>query len=164
MATTYEPIATANGTGSSGQISFSSIPSTYTDLVLIANAQSTSGARQMYLTFNSDTGSNYSRTILFGTGSSAGSARNSNTLQTYLDYYGIVEATSPCIHISNIMNYSNTTTYKTMLTRANDSASGVDAICHLWRSTAAINRIDIYLDAVSFATGSTFTLYGIKAA
>lgn len=164
MASTYTPIATVNGTGLSGQITFSSIPSTYTDLVLIANAQSSSGARQMYLTFNSDTGSNYSRTILYGTGSAAGSARNSNTSQTYLDYYGIVEATNPCIHISNIMNYSNTTTYKTMLTRANDSASGVDAICHLWRSTSAINRIDIYLDAVSFATGSTFTLYGIKAA
>ena len=164
MPKTYEPIATATGTGSSGQITFSSIPSTYTDLVLIANAQSSSGARQMYLTFNSDTGSNYSRTILSGTGTSAVSARNSNTLQTYLDYYGIVEATSPCIHIHNIMNYSNTTTFKTMLTRANDSASGLDAIVHLWRSTAAINRIDIYLDAVSFTTNSVFTLYGIKAA
>lgn len=164
MASTYTPIATYNGTGSSNQITFSVIPSTYTDLVLIANAQSTSGARQMYLTFNSDTGSNYSRTIISGTGSTAVSARNSNASQTYLDYYGIVEATSPCIHISNIMNYANTATYKTMLTRANDSASGVDAICHLWRSTSAINRIDIYLDAVSFATGSTFTLYGIKAA
>jgi hypothetical protein len=164
MPATYEPIATYNGTGSSGTISFVSITSTYTDLVLIANAQSTSGARQMYLTFNGDTGANYSRTILSGTGSTAVSARNSNAQQTYLDYYGIVEQGSPCIHISNIMNYSNTTTNKTMLTRANDSASGVDAIVHLWRSTAAINRIDIYLDAVSFATGSTFTLYGIKGA
>ena len=164
MASTYTPIATANGTSSSGQITFASIPSTYTDLVLIANAQSVSGQRQMYLTFNSDTGTNYSRTILYGTGSAAGSARNSNTQQTYLDYYGIVESANPCIHISNIMNYSNATTYKTMLTRANDAASGVDAIVHLWRSTAAINRIDIYLDAVAFATASTFTLYGIKAA
>jgi hypothetical protein len=117
----------------------------------------------MYLTFNSDTGSNYSRTILYGTGSAAGSARNSNTLQTYLDYYGIIEATNPCIHIHNIMDYANTTTYKTMLTRANDSASGLDAIVHLWRSTAAINRIDITIDAVSFATASTFKLYGIQA-
>jgi hypothetical protein len=164
MPATYDKIATANGTGSSGQITFSSIPATYTDLVLVANPQSTSGARQMYLTFNSDTGTNYSRTILSGTGSSAVSARNSNAQQTYLDYYGIVEATAPCIHITNIMNYANTSTFKTAMTRANDAASGVDAIVHLWRSTSAINRIDIYLDAVSFATASMFTLYGIKAA
>ena len=164
MPATYDKIMTANGTGSSGQITFSVIPATYTDLVLVANPQSTSGARQMYMTFNSDTGSNYSRTILSGTGSTAVSARNSNAQQTYLDYYGIVEATSPCIHITNIMNYANTTTNKTALTRANDAASGVDAIVHLWRSTAAINRIDIYLDAVSFTSSSVFTLYGIKAA
>jgi len=62
------------------------------------------------------------------------------------------------------MNYSNTTTYKTGLVRANSAASGTDAIVGLWRSTAAITSIVATHDTAQFATGSTFTLYGIASA
>jgi hypothetical protein len=63
------------------------------------------------------------------------------------------------------MNYANTTTYKTVLTRANAAASGVDASVGLWGSTAAITSITFDLPLVrTISTGSTFTLYGIKAA
>jgi len=66
------------------------------------------------------------------------------------------------------MNYSNTTTYKTLLTRANQASNGVDACVGLWRSTAAINAVSIattaYGGSSSVQTGSIFTLYGIKAA
>jgi len=123
---------------------------------------SSSGQRQTYMEINGDTGSNYSRTIMSGTGSSAVSARNSNQFQTYLDYYGVVE-TTPTNKIINFMNYSNTNTFKTVLTRSNDASLGTDAIVHLWRSTAAITQIKIYIDAVNFAVGSTFSLYAIKS-
>jgi hypothetical protein len=76
---TYVPIATANGTGSNSTITFSSIPSTYTDLVLIIGGGSTSASVVSQLQFNGDTGSNYSWTALYGTGSAASSARSSNT-------------------------------------------------------------------------------------
>ena len=70
--------------------------------------------------------------------------------------------------ISNVivqfMNYSNTTTNKTVLSRANNAATGTDAIVNLWRSTAAITSIYVYVPSGNFATGSTFTLYGILAA
>ena len=63
------------------------------------------------------------------------------------------------------MNYANTTTYKSIIGRANRADSGVDAAVALWRSTAAITRIDIKLkNGGSFTAGSTFTLYGIAAA
>ena len=63
------------------------------------------------------------------------------------------------------MNYSNTTTFKTILMRANNAALGVDAIVGLWRSTAAINEIKVFpTGGANFETGSTFSLYGIKAA
>jgi hypothetical protein len=65
--------------------------------------------------------------------------------------------------IINIQNYSNSTTYKTVLARSNNAATGTDATVALWRSTSAITSIDYYLNSGSWATGSTFTLYGIKA-
>ena len=62
------------------------------------------------------------------------------------------------------MNYSNATTYKTVITRASNANNGVDAVVGLWRNTAAITSINVFLGTGNLDTGSTFTLYGIKAA
>jgi hypothetical protein len=64
------------------------------------------------------------------------------------------------------MNYANTTTYKTVLARSNVTDFRVAAIVGLWRSTSAINTIQLRSDnsSYNFTTGSTFTLYGISAA
>ena len=169
MAVTYDPIATTTLGSNAQTITFSSIPQTYTDLVLVFSSAITAGAADVWIRFNSDSGTNYSSTALFGNGSSAGSARYTNTRFIYLNYYGQPTATlGQSVYITNIMNYSNTTTYKTVLDRASDAASGkgVDAIVGLWRSTSAIT--DFILDTGSasypFLTGSTFSLYGVKAA
>jgi hypothetical protein len=67
--------------------------------------------------------------------------------------------------IINVMNYANTTTYKTSISRGNNSANRVRAYVALWRNTAAITSIQIITNgAINFATGSTFTLYGIASA
>jgi hypothetical protein len=157
MPSTYEPIATTTTSASAGPVIFSSIPSTYTDLILvISGIQATSGA--VRIQFNNDTGSNYSRTDVYGDGSSAASYRESN--QTYINF--ITLQTTQSNSISHIMNYANTTTNKTMLTRYNTPSTGVVAAgVTLWRSTAAINTIT--LTNTSNVT-ATFTLYGIKAA
>lgn len=84
MAATYEPIATTTASGSSSSITFSSISSAYTDLVLVANASVTSGSDTAILRFNGDTGSNYSRTFLSGNGSST----FSEVQQKLSDLYG----------------------------------------------------------------------------
>ena len=161
---TYTPIATTSISSNTTAYTFSSIPSTYTDLVLILNVISTSTAgNYVYLQYNGDTGSNYSTTILTGTGSSAISTRFNNRTNFNIDYYA-----TPNTEISNrivsIMNYSNTTTYKTGLLRANRAGGGTDATVGLWRSTAAINSITVTHDTAQFAAGSMFTLYGIAAA
>lgn len=160
MASTYEPIATTTLGSAAASYTFSSIPSTYTDLVLIMNASQAAG-NSVYCQLNGDTGSNYSYTGLYGSGSSAGSARASNQTGAYLGYLG---STTIYNAINHFMNYANTTTYKTILNRKNQSDQYVEADVALWRSTAAINSIKIYPDSGNFDTGSTFTLYGIKAA
>ncbi len=157
MAITYEPIATTTLSTSASDVTFSSIPGTYTDLVLVLNGTSTAIAG-LGFEFNGDTGNNYSATLLYGTGSAAISSNNTNT---YPGYSGRIN-TNQSVSISHIMNYSNTTTYKTAITRANSNGDIIMANVCLWRNTSAITSIK-YIGA-TFNAGCVFTLYGIKAA
>ena len=140
----------------------------YTDLVLVVSAKSnTSTLDYTQIQFNNDGGFGnlYSRTYLGGNGSSAYSGRNTSTT-AYSD--GYLEATASGIYaptIFNIMNYANTTTYKTILSNGVSSNTGAGAIVGLWRNLNAINRIDVSsVNGNGFAAGSTFTLYGIANA
>ena len=161
MAITYEPIATATGTGSSDTVTFSTISGTYTDLIVVCSTKVTSGGiTSLGVRFNSDTGGNYSYTLLQGDGSTAVSQRQSNTDQLI---WGLTNGGEQTISILHIQNYSNATTYKTALGRGNSAGALVRASVGLWRNTNAITSVSI-LAAVNFATTSNFTLYGIKAA
>lgn len=161
---TYEAIATQTLGSAAASVTFSSIPSTYTDLVLISTAGVTSGALNYAVRFNSDSGTNYSRTVLSGTGSAATSDRNTGLTYTILNDYGYLDTTLNTNILAHIMNYSNTTTFKTTLSRTNNAANGTSACVNLWRSTAAINSLLILPTGSTFLAGSTFSLYGILAA
>ena len=164
---TYTAIATNTLGSAAASVTFSSIPSTYTDLVLVISAAD-SGATNVYLQMGNgsiDTGSNYSHTILTGNGTTAYSYRESSQTKILYAFEG-TPPTSPSFgtYIIQFMNYSNTTTYKTVLSRANSASSGTDAIVGLWRSTSAINQIQLSAQgATTYSTGSTFTLYGVKS-
>lgn len=163
MPSTYTPIATQTLGSAAASVTFSSIASTYTDLIVVA-APLAGSAEEFVMQFNGDTASNYSATLLWGSGTTAGSIRVSNQTYAYLNYYGSVSTTQNT-QIFNIMNYSNTTTNKTVIGRANRADSGVDAAVALWRSTAAINSVAVKLkNGSNFSIGSTFTLYGVKSA
>jgi hypothetical protein len=166
MPQTYTPIASTTLTSSQATVTFSSISGSYTDLVLVANGYITTSAQGIRIQFNGDTGSNYSNTLISGTGSIAESARDSSATSARLTYnagWGTTTADYAQINVS-VMNYSNTTTNKTFLSRASRANNGVDAIAGLWRNTAAITSIAVFPAANSFVTGSTFTLYGILKA
>jgi hypothetical protein len=166
MPSTYTPIATQTLGSTSSGVTFSSIPSTYTDLILVATALFS--AQQSYrVQFNSDTGSNYSNTLLEGNGSSAASYRSSGFTYFWTMNSLTGDTVAPSPNIFNFMNYSNTTTNKTILVKENASGgtySGTGAVVGLWRSTAAINTIFIYPGGGTFNASSTFTLYGVKSA
>jgi hypothetical protein len=161
MANTYEPIATTTANGVIQSVTFSSIPATYTDLILIVAGNAVNNGT--VITFNNDTSTNYSRTVLRGDGTSATSFRQSS--QNYIAADASVSQPAQNI-IMHIFNYANTTTYKTALVRSNNSSAGLDQGVGLWRATpAAINRIDVTLQgATPITSGAVFTLYGIKAA
>ncbi len=161
---TYTPIATTTFGSAASSYTFSSIPSTYTDLQLVIYVPTNSVNDDLYMQVNSDTGTNYSATWLRGNGTAASSARNTAASGARLTDLSSPQTTTSNTSIVQLMNYSNATTYKTFMNRGNNAATGVDAFVCLWRSTAAINTIKIYPASGSMAIGTTLTLYGIAAA
>jgi hypothetical protein len=161
---TYSTIATTTITAQTSY-TFSSIPSTYTDLIIIAvakNSNTGSVANNYRIRFNGDTGTNYSDTFISGNGSTASSFRDSNQPELYWGQLNNTEL-QPCTSIAHIMNYANTTTNKTLLARGGSAEVSVNANVGLWRNTSAINSIQIYAGGTTTFTG-TLTLYGITAA
>ena len=164
---TYSTIATTTLGSAAASYTFTSIPSTYTDLVLIANGSTVSASNINLRVGNGsiDTGTNYSYTVLNGNGTSATSTRYSNQGQIQPSnedaYWNATVAGAMVIHFQN---YSNTTTNKTILSRANQAGLGVSAVVGLWRSTSAINQILFGGASQNLVAGTTLTLYGIAAA
>ena len=164
MTSTYEKIASVTIGTQVASYTFSSIPATYTDLVIILNCGSTVANNSFALRFNGDSANNYSNTGVYGNGSSAASSRESN--QPYIYFANTIPVTATvgnANNIVNVMNYSNTTTYKTVLARNNNTASGTEAVVGIWRSTSAINSILFSYTGGEIKVGSTITIYGIKA-
>lgn len=172
MAKTYEPISTQTLGTATAAVTFSSIPQTYTDLICVMEGR---GSRadfddEVKIQLNSDTASNYSTTLLSGSGSAASSSRASNSAFII----GRITSASATAGVRsnmilNIMNYANTTTYKTVLERLNEPPSGgadygVTFNAGLWRNTAAITTLSLTTSNGNFNSGCNFTLYGIKAA
>jgi len=168
MTATYEKIASTTVSGTStSSITFSSISSAYTDLRLIATTRQDNNASNdsLRLRFNSDTTVSYSRTNLTGDGSTAASTRLSDDEINIVAYTPGTSAAAGLFAVTTIdlLNYSNTTTYKTCLIRTSNAAAGTAATVGLWRNTAAINTIFMRISGFNMAAGCTFTLYGIKS-
>lgn len=169
MALTYDPIATTTLTGSQSTVSLSSISSSYTDLICVISRKTNSSVYEdMRMQINGDTGNSYSTTTIgaYST-SSFESLRYANySSSVFVDVDAGSSKTANYFNpiIIQLMDYSNTTTYKTWLVRGGNTETGVEAMAGLWRSTAAINSLTFSLTASTFATGSTFTLFGITAA
>lgn len=157
---TYVALDKITTTGSVPSITFTSIPSTYTDLVLVVNGSNTATDQGLVCqvgTGSIDTAANYSTTYILGSGTSAVSGRSSGDTYAIAGRMDGGNSTS----IIHFMNYSNATTKKTILGRGNDGTYVIQHVA-LWQGTTAINTIKVYnLSSVNIAAGSTFSLYGI---
>lgn len=167
---TYSTIATLNGTGSSGTISFTSIPSNYTDLVLEIVPWGLTDGIGVYTRLNNDSTTLYSTTVLLSTTGSAGNTqRQVNQNLAILGGWTIGAGTSlPSTIETYFNNYSNSTTLKNFLSRYtvsnNSNQIEVGIVSGLYRSSSAINRIDVIAGAGNWSTNASATLYGITAA
>ena len=165
MPGTYEKIATTTLGSDTATITFSSISGAYTDLVIsLVAGQSAALNDSFLLKVNGDSGSNYSDTYLLGTGTTVivGNITNNGSIG-----YGDLGGTAITAQfIFNFMNYSNTTTYKTILTRYNSLQKGrTVASVSLWRNTSAITSIQFsFTGSDLLKAGTTATIYGILKA
>jgi mucin-19 len=164
MATTYIPLYTTTLASAASSVTISPISGAYTDLVLVVNYQDTRnvGGTDGFITVGNgsiDNEANYSYTVLRGNGSSATSIRASSANYIHTDGSGTQLSTV----IANFQNYSNTTTFKTVLIRDNSANNRVDAVVGLWRSTSAINQIR-FSGETGLAAGTTVSLYGVASA
>ena len=152
MTNTYIPLATTTLGSSASSVTFSFIPATYADLVLVI--ENTVGVVDMLARFNGDTGSNYFRIFMIDFSNSGAVGTQTNTSLALS--FGRDQ-------IFQIMDYSATNKHKVILTRTNEATSRVEVDANRWGSTAAINTILIYPSSGSLAANTTFSLYGIRS-
>ena len=157
---TYTPIATTTLGSAQSSYTFSSIPSTYTDLILVVAGTLSTGS-DLYAQFNSDTGNNYGKILVYSVdGAGHGSAAYANVAQIGFANLSTVQGNS----IMHVMNYANTTTFKSVLSRSTNGGTGLQMNVGCWRSTSAINAIKVYPAAGNLSSGFVLTLYGIASA
>jgi hypothetical protein len=161
MPTTYEPIATQTLGSSAASITFSSIAASWTDLRIVLVSARDSGSAINYR-FNSDSGTNYSKTRIYGFGASVGSDSDVSDTKIGTNNYG----TYLHLHTLDVFSYAGST-YKTCLYEVNGDNNGSGTVSRgvgLWRNTAAITSLTILLTSGTLAIGTTATLYGILKA
>jgi hypothetical protein len=171
MANTYTLIASNTLSSSAASVTFSSIPNTYTDLVLRFSARTDAATldREVRLNFNSDTTTLYSNTVLRGTNTSTSSFRDLNATFTIGGRVPGSTATSNTfssqeIYIPSYIASQNKPTSLFSVREDNVALATNFALVSagLYRSTTAISSIQLSLSADNFASGSSFFLYGIK--
>ena len=167
MPITYDNIATTTLGGSATSINFSSIPSTYTDLRVVARI-STSASMYLNGRFNGSSVLAYSETTVYGTGSSALSTRHNPYTLWQIEPI-ILDTANQFLFTMDIFSYASTSINKTFLqTFSGDKNGSGQAYFSVgrWNDTSAINALSLFFDNVtaSFGAGTTVTLYGIKAA
>ena len=160
MALTYEKIESQTLSTNESSVTFNVIPDTYTDLVLIGRGSTTTGGGNVAMRFNGDTGSNYSRTRLLGDGSASSTERQTSSTSVAVGDW----STGNSMIRVNIQSYANPNVYKTVISRSDEVSFVLSAFVGLWRSTAAITSLVFFKPGGNLTSGSTFTLYGIKAA
>jgi hypothetical protein len=168
----FESIATATGTGSSGTITFTSIPGTYKNLQIRYNGRCDRagvGLNDLFMTFNSDTGSNYTSQELNGNGSSVSASVDGPSTRILIPNStpgAQAAANIMGVGIINFQDYSSTSKYKTVgaITGAerNGESSRIYSNSGVWASNSAITSISFTAPSSNFTTSTIFSLYGIK--
>ncbi len=172
LNTAYESIATTTvGAGGTSTITFSSIPSTYKHLQIRGVGRLTtasSGASNIGVRLNSDTGTNYSYHILSGRDGTTGSGGAGSSNQMYLPDMIIRDGSTANVYsgfVIDILEYANTNTNKTIRGLSGWDANGTGKIALTsgsWRNTAAVTSITLVPESDLYKQYSSFALYGIK--
>jgi len=165
---TYTLISSNVLSSSAASVTFSSIPATYTDLVLRVSARGDNTGLLLEMTLNSAT-STYSNTLLLGDGATASSTRNTGQAYLRAGYVNPSGSTASTFSSGEIYipNYTSTTN-KAMsslgMTENNATTAYIANYANLWQTSSAITSISLQVTGQNFVSGSSFYLYGISNA
>ena len=167
MPGSYESIATTTLNATASSITISSIPSTYTHLqIRVIGSMSASGADDLRMRVNGDTGSTYSTHFVVGNGTTAPAGAYSTTTSMLVGANAMPTATNTYgVAIIDVLDYANTNKYKTMraLTGNDTNGGGYVALSSgLWQSTSAITSLTFYPNASTFTANTQIALYGVN--
>jgi hypothetical protein len=154
---TYTPLATVTLGSSAATVTFSNIPATYRDLVVVFNGAQNASSTSYVMRFNGDSASNYSFVLMAGNGSSSSSSSGTFTGAAP----GVIGTTQTNIFYQ-VMDYSATDKHKTVLTRTDDPGTQTVAWASRWANTAAITSLAI-VSGNAFIATTTVSLYGIAS-
>jgi len=164
---TYQLISSQVLGSSAASVTFSSIPSTYKDLVLRYSARGDVAQSSQQIKLNTDTGTNYSDTFMSGSGSTVASGNDTNATYGFAYYtQALSSATANIFGNAEIYipNYAGSTNKAFSVFGAGEN-NGITAYiastANLWRNTAAISSLTLTPNSGNFVTGSSFYLYGI---
>jgi hypothetical protein len=153
------------GATSVASISFTSIPATYTHLQIRGTLLAAGASPR--IEFNSDSGTNYSNHLLYGSGTAAAAGANVSNSGMYIGGSNTgTSATSPFGFVIDILDYKNTnknTTIKTLSGVDINGSGEISIFSGCWYNTAVVSSISI-VGNVNYAQYSSVSLYGIKGA
>ena len=161
---TYSLINSTTLGSAQSSVTFSSIPSTFTDLVIVCQTSAASGTQANCIRFNGDTSSNYGTVLISADGSTARAVIHTSASSLQIGYDDYNTSAIGMMNIINIQDYANSTTYKTVIARGSNANVGVSATVGVWLSTNTISSVTVLTKlGTNYSTGSTFKLYGIEA-
>lgn len=153
---TYDLIASSVLTGSVSSVSFTSLPSTYRDLVVVMKA---GGGTQFWMRINSDSTSNYFHLRMRGDGSSTNSGIVTEAVAEFMQSF----SATALMAIVNLMDYSATDKNKVVLARGGNAAAATSLQAIRWGNTNAITSIEFVSTPGTLVSGTTFYVYGIAS-
>ena len=170
-STAFESIATATvGAGGAADITFSSIPSTFTHLQIRFNMR-TPGYGGSFMQINGDTGNNYSYHYLGRAGASTVVAGgDANGPYIFMGNTGQAQSNLILSHIIDILDYKNANKIKGVKilsgieAQPTGTAPWIGLLSGAWQNTSAITSIKLYMSGGSFGQYTKAALYGIRGA
>ena len=160
---TYVPLQTITLSGSASSVTFSSIPNTYRDLIIVSYLPSVAALGGYFgVRFNGDSGNNYSEAFMFGAGSGSGTSILRSGIDGHFPLWDYTK--NNALITVQVMDYSASDKHKTSLARGQSPEYGqVTAASLRWANNDPITSVTLTIQTRTFESGCTFSIYGIAA-
>lgn len=159
---TYTPLANITLSSSATTVSFSSINQSYKDIILIANFRPDYSSL-VGIRINGDTSSSYRYVNMSNTISPSYNSSTATSSKIYINSNTNLSPSTKVSLITNFMDYTSTDKFKHIICRMNNYEATIVSSAGRWNSTSSMTSFSIDTDGGTFASGSSFSIFGVIA-